>query len=91
MLHYALLTVRVVLSAFILLILLTKWNGTFSGNSAISVPDWLAKTPPGKWAAHVAGLTMARYLVSISLLGLWVLVRRGYTGELVLGASSLSN
>jgi len=45
------------------------------------VPSWVQQTPFGKWAHHIASTTVIAYLLPASALSLWVLMKRGYTGE----------
>lgn len=80
-LHCAVHAIRIALIAQILLILWIKWEANFASEGTDTIPTWLQQTPSGQWALHLASTTVVAYLLPASAFGLWVLLRRGYTGQ----------
>jgi phosphatidylinositol glycan class H protein len=64
------------------LTLWTEWQLHALKEHGRDVPPWLRESGPGRAAAWATQALTARYLVPVSLLGLWILVRRGYTGQI---------
>jgi phosphatidylinositol N-acetylglucosaminyltransferase subunit H len=79
-LHYVLLFLRFLLASNILLILAVKWDELYATPGKQWLPDGIYQYPPGWFSMLVAQSMPTIYLVPISLVCLWLLVQRGYTG-----------
>lgn len=85
-LHAVSVLVRILIASLILLVLWAKWRATFPNQwrGLLRVEDILLDSSIGSSLVEVANGWKAIYLVPLSLLGLYICSRRGYTGSLPL-------